>query len=81
MAESFSREKLRHAPQKEGGGEILCDPPSCVTLAGTSIDVQNEWEENTHTHSSKFELFLLWDPLFNFEITRDDSTIYKTDRS
>ena len=26
MAESFSREKLRHAPQKEGGREILCDP-------------------------------------------------------
>ena len=25
MAESFSREKLRQAPQKEGG-EILCDP-------------------------------------------------------
>ena len=27
MAESFSREKLRHAPQNEGGGEILCDLP------------------------------------------------------
>ena len=27
MAESFSREKLRHAPQKEGGLEILCDLP------------------------------------------------------
>ena len=27
MAESFSREKLRHAPQKEGGREILCDLP------------------------------------------------------
>ena len=25
-AESFSREKSRHAPQKEGGIEILCDP-------------------------------------------------------
>ena len=25
MAESFSREKLRHAPQKEGGRKILCD--------------------------------------------------------
>ena len=55
MAESFSREKLRHAPQKEGGREILCDlPPVCVTApAGTSneLDVQNEWEENTtNTH-------------------------------
>ena len=54
MAESFSRETLRHAPQKEGGWEILCDlppvwPSSCVTPAGTSneLDVQNEWEENT----------------------------------
>ena len=25
------------------------DEKSCVTPAGTSIDVQNEWEENTHT--------------------------------
>ena len=24
-------------------------PSSCVTQAGTSIEVQNEWEENTHT--------------------------------
>ena len=49
MTESFSREKLRQAPQKEGGWEILL-PSSCVTPAGTSIEVQNEWEENTHTH-------------------------------
>ena len=42
MAESFSREKLRHAS-------------SCVTPAGTSkkLDVQNEWEENTHAHTVK----------------------------
>ena len=25
-------------------------PSSCVTPAGTSIEVQNEWEENTHTY-------------------------------
>ena len=25
-------------------------PSSCVTPAGTSIEVQNKWEENTHTH-------------------------------
>ena len=25
-------------------------PSSCVTPAGTSVEVQNEWEENTHTH-------------------------------
>ena len=57
MAESFLREKLRQAPQKEGGWKILClkknlnaPRPSRVTPAGTSIEVQNEWEENTHTH-------------------------------
>ena len=26
MANSFSREKLRRAPQKAGGWKILCDP-------------------------------------------------------
>ena len=53
MAESFSREKLRQAPQKEGGWKVdgkLVLPSSCVTPAGTSIEVQNEWEENTHTY-------------------------------
>ena len=55
MAESFSRQKSRHAPQKEGGLKILCDLGSCVTPAGTSneLDVQNGWEENTHTHRSE----------------------------
>ena len=51
-AESFPREKLRHAPQKEGEGEILCDlHSSCVTPAGTfnELDVQNKLEENTQT--------------------------------
>ena len=28
MAESFSRQKSRHAPQKEGGLKILCDLPA-----------------------------------------------------
>ena len=54
MAESFSRQKSRHAPQKEGGlKKIMCDLSSCVTPAGTSneLDVQNGWEENTHTRS------------------------------
>ena len=52
MAEFFSREKLRQAPQKEGGWKILL-PSSCVTPAGTSIEVQNEWEEKkTHTQAS-----------------------------
>ena len=45
MAESFSREKLRHAPQKK------VDEKSYVTPAGTpnELDIQNEWEEHTHT--------------------------------
>ena len=53
MAESFSREKLRQASQKEGGcgWKIPVLPSSCVTPVGTSIEVQNEWEENTHTHN------------------------------
>ena len=54
MAESFSREKLRHAPQKRRWVRNPVSPSSCVTPAGTSNepDVQNEWEENTkHTHN------------------------------
>ena len=29
-------------------------PSSCVTSAGTPIEVQTEWEENTHTHKDPF---------------------------
>ena len=32
MAESFSRQKSRHAPQKEGGLKILCDLPPVLLL-------------------------------------------------
>ena len=34
------------------------DEKSCVTPAGTSneLDVQNEWEENTHTHNGNTQL-------------------------
>ena len=52
MAESFSREKnkARTAERKWMRNPVW--PSSCVTPAGTSneLDVQNEWEENTHTH-------------------------------
>ena len=56
MAESFSREKLRHARRRKKVDEKSCVTfllLSCVTPAGTSdeLDVQNEWEESTHTHS------------------------------
>ena len=38
MAESFSRQKSRHAPQKEGGLKILCDlPPRQGGRVGKSI--------------------------------------------
>ena len=48
MAESFSQEKLRRTHRRKKVNE-----KSCVTPAGTSneLDVQNEWEENTHTHT------------------------------
>ena len=48
IAQSPSREK------NEGTyGRKKVDEKSCVTPAGTSneLDVQNEWEENTHTHT------------------------------
>ena len=54
MAESFSRQKLRHALQKGGGREILCDLPPvlpCGWYVQNELDVQNEWEENTHTRA------------------------------
>ena len=45
MAESLRREKLKRRNK--------VDKKSCVTPAGTSneLDVQNEREENTHTHT------------------------------
>ena len=51
MAESFSRKiKARTA---ERWMRIPVWPSSCVTPAGTSneLDIQSEWEENTHTHT------------------------------
>ena len=54
MAASFSRKKLRQAPQKEGG-EIMCDlPPVCVTPAGTSTNLTsriNGMITPNHTHA------------------------------
>ena len=45
-AESFSREKSRQAPQKEGGREILCDPGWYVQRTWCP-----EWMERKHTHT------------------------------
>ena len=46
MAESFSREKIKARTEERRWMENLVLPSSCVTPAGTSIEVQNEWEEN-----------------------------------
>ena len=49
MTESFcSREKNEDTHRRK-----KVDEKSCVTPAGTSNepDVQNKWEENTHTHT------------------------------
>ena len=47
MAESFSRDKLRQVPQKEGGEIVLCDPGWYVHKP----DAQNKWDENAHKHT------------------------------
>ena len=51
MAESFSQEKLRQAPQKEGGYDL---PPVCVTPDGMSTNLTsriNGMTTHTHTHT------------------------------
>ena len=52
MAESFSREKLRHAPQKKGGWEILCDlPPVWPRLVRPTNLMSRMNGKKTHTHT------------------------------
>ena len=52
MAESFSREKLRHAPQKEGGWEILCDlPPVWPRLVHPTNLMSRMNGKKTHKHT------------------------------
>ena len=50
MAESFSREKLRQTPQKEGG-EILCGPGWYVHNLMSRI---NGMTTLTHAHTQGF---------------------------
>ena len=59
-AESFSREKLRHAPQKEGGWKILCDlPPVWPRLVRpTNLMSRMNRKKHTHTHPIIF-IFLV----------------------
>ena len=52
VAESFSREKLRHAPQKEGGWKILCDlPPVWPRLVRPTNLMSKLNGKKTHTHT------------------------------
>ena len=51
-AESFSQEKLRHAPQEEGGWEILCDlPPVWPRLVRPTNLMSRMNGKKTHTHT------------------------------
>ena len=50
MAESFSRQKSRHAPQKEGGLKILCDlPPVWPRLVRPTNLMSRMDGKKTHT--------------------------------
>ena len=57
MAESFSRQKSRHAPQKEGGLKILCDlPPVWPRLVRPTNLMSRMDGKKTHTHThTKFD--------------------------
>ena len=51
MAESLSRQKSRHAPQKEGGLKILCDlPPVWPRLVRPTNLMSRMDGKKTHTH-------------------------------
>ena len=51
-AESFSREKLRHAPQKEGGWEILSDLPPVSPRLLRPMNLMSRMNgKKTHTHT------------------------------
>ena len=61
MAESFSRQKLRHAPQKEGGWEILCDlPPVWPRLVRPTNLMSRMNGKKTHTHTHLVALLIVW---------------------
>ena len=51
-------------------------PSSCVTPTGTSneLDVQNEWEENTHTHTLAFSVVRTC--VYKFSGTHGDRGIF-----
>ena len=57
-AGSFSREKLRQAPQKEGGEILSYLPPGLPRrlVRPQKPDVQNKWDDKTHTHTYIYTL-------------------------
>ena len=58
MAESFSRQKSRHAPQKEGGLKIICDlPPVGPRLVRPTNLMSRMDGKKTHTHMVVFSFF------------------------
>ena len=60
MAESFSREKLRYAPQKEGGWEILCDLPLVWPRLVCPTNLMSRMNgKKTHTHTPRTTMVLL----------------------
>ena len=51
MAESFSRQKSRHAPQKEGGLKTLCDLPPVWTRLVRPTNLMSRMDgKKTQTH-------------------------------
>ena len=56
MAESFSRQKSRHAPQKEGGLKILCDPPVLPRLVRPTNLMSRMDGKKTHTNTWRGEI-------------------------
>ena len=57
MAESFSRQKSRHAPQKEGGLKILCDlPPVWPRLVRPTNLMSRMDGKKTNTHTPELLL-------------------------
>ena len=64
MTEYFSREKLRHAPQKEGGWEILCDLPPMWPRPVRPTNLMSRMNgKKTHTHTQTI-LYTIFKKLF-----------------
>ena len=69
--ESFSRQKLRQAPQKEGGMRNPMRPSSCVTPAGTSTSLTSRINGmTTHKHTHTKESIAYSAPLICIQVPR-----------